>query len=83
MANLDVLERKEEAIRLVRAGLKKRLEAKIELVRNQELQMRVQIPLENRGRTSRELMKGKKSRMEKKNVKLSVKQPIQQPRKRS
>lgn len=37
MANLDMLERKEDATRLVRAGLKKRLEATIERVRNQAI----------------------------------------------
>merc|ERR1711935_624487 len=81
MANLDVLERKEEAIRLVRAGLKKRLEAKIGRAKHRELPMRAQqIPPENRGRARRngELMKGGKCPMEKKIVKLPVKQPIQQ-----
>lgn len=37
MPNLDMLERKEDATRLVRAGLKKRLEATIERVRNQAI----------------------------------------------
>mmetsp|Transcript_26878 Transcript_26878/g.65322 ORF Transcript_26878/g.65322 Transcript_26878/m.65322 type:complete len:84 (+) Transcript_26878:268-519(+) len=78
MANLDMLERKEEATRLVRAGLKKRLEAKLDLVRSQELRSGTQ----NRER-AREQVKVTKQHIGKRYVKLSVKQPIQQPRKRS
>jgi len=79
MANLDILERKEEATRLVRAGLQKRLEAKIELVKKQELES----SRRNREKT-REQVKIIKPRIENRcHVKLSAKQFIQQPRKRS
>lgn len=81
MANLDMLERKEEATRLVRAGLQKRLEAKIRLVRSQEHLSGPQ----KRERTIREqgLPKVTNPRIGQRYVKLSAKQPIQQPRKHS
>ncbi|CAJ1941259.1 unnamed protein product [Cylindrotheca closterium] len=86
MANLDMLERTEEATMLVREGLKKRLEAKIGLIRSQELPS-PGTPRNHRDRTTtREQQannKVTKPRVGKRFVKLAVKQqPIQQPRKR-
>lgn len=75
MAHLDMMERKEEATRLVRAGLKKRLEAKIDLVRNQEVSSSKQ----NRERTGEHVIKPP---IGKRFVKLPATRPIQQPRKR-
>lgn len=81
MANLDMLERKEEATRLVRVGLQKRLEAKIRLVRSQEYLSGPQ----KRERTIRVqgLAKVTNPHIGQRYVKLSTKHPIQQPRKHS
>ena len=78
MANLDMLERREEATRLVRSGLQKRLEAKIGLLRSQELDS-----TRRYDERTTERVKMMKPRIENRYAKHSVMQPIQQPRKRS